>query len=50
MIDVFEHVDDYLGVIKKAKEKATYKIYHIPLGMSVSSILNCYPLSARKDV
>ncbi len=50
MIDVFEHVDDYLGFIKKAKEKATYKIYHIPLDMSVVSILTGYPLSARKNV
>ncbi|MGC4100313.1 class I SAM-dependent methyltransferase [Ferruginibacter sp.] len=39
MIDVFEHVDDYLGFIKKAGQKATYKIYHIPLDMSVYSIL-----------
>ena len=50
MIDVFEHVDDYPGFIQSAAKKATYKIYHIPLDMSVLSILTNYPMSARKDV
>lgn len=39
MIDVFEHVDDYLGFIKECSEKATYKIYHIPLDISIYSVL-----------
>lgn len=39
MIDVFEHVEDYIGFTRKAAEKATYKIYHIPLDMSIYSIL-----------
>jgi len=39
MIDVFEHVDDYLGFIRKASAKATYKLYHIPLDMSIYSIM-----------
>lgn len=38
MIDVFEHVDDYIGFIRAASEKATYKIYHIPLDISMFSI------------
>ena len=50
MIDVFEHVDDYLGFIKAAAKKATYKIYHIPLDMSAFSILTNYPVGARKQV
>lgn len=50
MIDVFEHVDDYLGFIKDAGKKATYKIYHIPLDMSAFSILTNYPAGARKKV
>lgn len=50
MIDVFEHVDDYLGFIKAAGKKATYKIYHIPLDMSAFSILTNYPIGARKQV
>jgi len=39
MIDVFEHVEDYLGFTRKAAEKATYKIYHIPLDMSIYALL-----------
>ncbi|MDD5267752.1 MAG: methyltransferase [Methylococcales bacterium] len=50
MIDVFEHVDDYIGFIKKAGSKATYKIYHIPLDMCILSLYRNYPMSARKDV
>lgn len=38
-IDVFEHVPDYMGFISKCKERATYKIYHIPLDIHVSSVL-----------
>jgi SAM-dependent methyltransferase len=37
-IDVFEHIQDYLGFLSKLKNKATYKIFHIPLDLSVQSI------------
>jgi SAM-dependent methyltransferase len=50
LIDVFEHIEDYIGFISNAKTKAQYKIYHIPLDMSVLSILSNYPIKARKDV
>jgi len=50
MIDVFEHVDDYLGFIEKASKKATYKIYHTPLDISMLAIYTNYPLEARKNV
>jgi SAM-dependent methyltransferase len=39
VIDVFEHVSDYLGFIAKCKSKATYKIFHIPLDIHVSSVV-----------
>jgi 2-polyprenyl-3-methyl-5-hydroxy-6-metoxy-1,4-benzoquinol methylase len=39
MIDVFEHVEDYIGFIEKCKNRATYKIYHIPLDLHVSALL-----------
>lgn len=38
-IDVFEHVEDYLGFLKKLKSKGTYKIFHIPLDLSVQTVL-----------
>ena len=39
MIDVFEHVPDYIGFINKCKDRATYKIYHIPMDISVFGIM-----------
>lgn len=50
MMDVFEHVNDYLGFIKKCKNKAGYKLYHIPLDISLWSVLTNYPISARKRI
>lgn len=38
-IDVYEHVPDYMGFLAKCKQKAVYKIYHIPLDLHVSSVL-----------
>jgi len=39
VIDVFEHVPDYMGFVEKCRHKASYKIYHIPLDIHVSSVL-----------
>jgi len=39
VIDVFEHVPDYMGFVERCRSKATYKIYHIPLDIHVSSVL-----------
>ncbi len=39
-IDVIEHVEDYFGFLRKIKGKGRYKIFHIPLDVSVMSILN----------
>lgn len=37
-IDVFEHIEDYMGFIKALRAKATYKIFHIPLDITVLSV------------
>jgi SAM-dependent methyltransferase len=37
-IDVFEHVDDYIGFIKSLRGYADYKIFHIPLDLSVQAV------------
>jgi SAM-dependent methyltransferase len=39
VIDVFEHVTDYMGFVSKCRLMATYKVYHIPLDIHVSSVL-----------
>jgi len=38
-IDVFEHVPDYLGFLTALRPRATYKIFHVPLDMSVQMLL-----------
>jgi SAM-dependent methyltransferase len=47
IIDVIEHIEDYYLFIKSIKDKASYKIFLIPLEMNalsvlfIGSILNC---------
>lgn len=50
MMDVFEHVEDYIGFVRKCNTKANYKIYHIPLDMNIWSVFTNYPNSARKQI
>lgn len=51
VLDVFEHVEDYIGFLRKIRDKATYKIFHIPLDISVQRVLLSKPiLKRRKDL
>lgn len=43
-IDVFEHVEDYLSFLRKLREKGVYKIFHIPLDLSVQTVLRGSPI------
>jgi SAM-dependent methyltransferase len=38
IIDVFEHVPDYMGFVERCRQRADLKIYHIPLDLHVSSV------------
>jgi SAM-dependent methyltransferase len=49
-IDVFEHVENYMGFIQRLREKAEYKIFHIPLDLSVSSLMRGMLLHGRETV
>lgn len=50
-IDVFEHVDDYMGFLRNLKNRSRYFIFHIPLDMFVLSVLRSEPiLQARSKV
>jgi SAM-dependent methyltransferase len=50
-IDVFEHVDDYIGFIKSLRSFADYKVFHIPLDLSVLSVARgATLLDARRKV
>lgn len=49
-MDVIEHVDNYMGFIRNLRAKATCKIFHIPLDISVWSILRNSMMKQRKAV
>lgn len=49
-IDVFEHIEDYMGFLRELKLKANYKIFHIPLEINVFSILRDSLMTAREKV
>ena len=50
-IDVFEHVEDYLGFLKGLIPKSRYKIFRIPLDLSVQTVFRSSPIiSARKNL
>lgn len=38
-LDVFEHVDDYLGFLRSLSDKATHFIFHIPLDLSAQAMV-----------
>ncbi len=47
IVDVIEHVPDYMGFVEKCKTKATYKIFHIPLDIHVHSVV-CNFLTGKR--
>jgi hypothetical protein len=49
-IDVFEHVEDYMGFIRRLRTKAQYKIFHIPLDISFLSLMHSSMIRARQLV
>ncbi len=51
IIDVIEHVSDYYGFLAKIREKADFQVFHIPLDLSVQTVLRAKPISdVRKSV
>jgi len=50
-LDVFEHVEDYLGFLRNLRSRAEWKLFHIPLDMWVGSVLFSFPiLNVRRSV
>ena len=49
-IDVFEHVENFFGFLRRLRAKGKYKIFHIPLDLSVSSIIRKKLLYNRDTV
>ncbi|GAB4344357.1 MAG: hypothetical protein Kow0089_20850 [Desulfobulbaceae bacterium] len=48
VIDVFEHIEDYLGFLRGIRTRATYKLFHIPLDISVQRVLLAKPILKRR--
>jgi SAM-dependent methyltransferase len=50
VLDVFEHVEDYLGFLTAIRPKSELKIFHIPLDLSVQTVLRKRGLLKRREL
>ena len=48
-IDVFEHVADYLGFLSRLRLHGQTFVFHIPLDLSVQSVLRASPIAKLRD-
>lgn len=48
-IDVFEHVEDYLGFLRRLRPRAARHIFHIPLDISAQGVLRAGPLMLERE-
>ncbi|WP_460451726.1 class I SAM-dependent methyltransferase [Alsobacter sp. SYSU BS001988] len=49
-IDVFEHVEDYMGFLRKLRGRARYYVFHIPLDLNFKAILRARHMREREEV
>lgn len=49
MLDVFEHVDDYLGFLRQTRGKAEWYAFHIPLDIYALRVLAGRMLTSRRQ-
>jgi len=49
MMDVIEHVEDYMGFLKLLRDVASYHCFHIPLDLTVSSLLRVTPILRTRE-
>lgn len=47
-LDVFEHLEDYYAFLRQLKDRARYKIFHIPLDISVQTVFRKNGLLKRR--
>jgi predicted TPR repeat methyltransferase len=50
LIDVFEHVEDYMGFLTSLQSKAKWFVFHIPLDLHVQGLLRDSQMMARQKV
>jgi SAM-dependent methyltransferase len=49
-IDVFEHVEDCYGFLRNFRATGVHKVFHIPLDLSVQSVLRGSPMKHRAAI
>src|SRR5436309_5500540 len=50
VLDVIEHLPDYFSFLQKLKARGAYKIFHIPLDLSVQTVLRKNGLLKRREM
>ena len=50
ILDVLEHVEDYYSLLRGIQPKGHYKIFHLPLDLSVQTIVRSTALLKRRDL
>jgi SAM-dependent methyltransferase len=48
-LDVFEHVEDYLGFLRSLARHGRQFVFHIPLDMSAQRVLRVWPLLQNRE-
>jgi hypothetical protein len=47
-MDVVEHVDDYIGFLRGIRQRAIFKMFHIPLELSVQNVFRAKPIAEAR--
>lgn len=50
VLDVIEHLEDYFSFLRQIKNKGRLTLFHIPLDVSVQTVLRSYGLLKRRDL
>lgn len=50
VMDILEHLEDYFGFLRGIRDKAQFKIFHIPLDLSIYGLLSKKYLDLRSRV
>jgi cyclopropane fatty-acyl-phospholipid synthase-like methyltransferase len=50
LVDVFEHVPDYMGFLDALRPRAARHVFHIPLELSAQGIISDVPMKTRTSV
>lgn len=50
VLDVIEHLEDYWSFLRQLKSKSRYKIFHIPLDLSVQTVFRQNALLKRRNL